>query len=413
VTRRIVITGMGAVTPLGLTVNETWDSCLNGRSGVGRITLFDPEGWLAQIGAEVKGFDPARYMDVKETRRRDRFEQMAAAAAKEALAESGLVITEANASRVGVLVGSAVGGAQSWQDGADMLRTAGPRRVDPFTIPKLMVNGASGMIAIDTGAKGPAMCIATACAAGADSIGVAAMLIKAGKIDAALAGGTEAGLTALGVAAFDRMGGLSRRNDDFSMTPQPFDRNRDGLVIGEGAAVVMLEALEHARARGATIIAELAGYAATNDAFHVTAPQTKGAGAAAAMTQAMDDARLPAGEVDYISAHGTATPLNDATETLAIKAAFGEKAYDIPISSTKSMTGHMIAATGALEAIFCALAIRDSVVPPTAHYQTPDPECDLDYVPNAARTKKVDVAMSNAFGFGGHNAVLVIRRFNG
>jgi 3-oxoacyl-(acyl-carrier-protein) synthase len=256
------------------------------------------------------------------------------------------------------------------------------------------------------------MCVTSACAAGADSIGVAAMMIRAGRIDATLAGGAEASIVAVGIAAFDRLGALSRHNDDWSMTPQPFDKNRDGLVPGEGAAVVMLEELEHAKARGANIFAELIGYGATGDAFHITAPEEQGSGAAAAMRQALDDARLNVGDVDYINAHGTATNLNDMTETRAIKLVFGEKAYEIPVSSTKSMTGHMIAATGALEVIFCALAIRDGVAPPTIHYQTPDPECDLDYVPNTAREKKVNVAMTNAFGFGGHNAVLVVKRFS-
>jgi len=412
VTRRVVITGMGTVSPLGLNVKDTWDSCINGRSGVGRITLFDTNGWLVQIGAELKGFDPANYMDAKEARRRDRFEQMAVAAAKEALADSGLTITEANAGRIGVFVASAVGGMQAQQDAVDLMRTSGPRRVSPFTIPMMMPNGASGVIAIDTRIKGPAMCVTSACAAGADSIGVAAMMIRAGRIDATLAGGAEASIVAVGIAAFDRLGALSRHNDDWSMTPQPFDKNRDGLVPGEGAAVVMLEELEHAKARGANIFAELIGYGATGDAFHITAPEEQGSGAAAAMRQALDDARLNIGDVDYINAHGTATNLNDMTETRAIKLAFGEKAYEIPVSSTKSMTGHMIAATGALEVIFCALAIRDGVVPPTIHYQTPDPECDLDYVPNTAREKKVNVAMTNAFGFGGHNAVLVVKRFS-
>ena len=411
-TRRVVITGMGTVSPLGLNVKDTWDSCINGRSGVGRITLFDTNGWRVQIGAELKGFDPANYMDAKEARRRDRFEQMAVAAAKEALADSGLTITEANAGRIGVFVASAVGGMQAQQDAVDLMRTSGPRRVSPFTIPMMMPNGASGVIAIDTRIKGPAMCVTSACAAGADSIGVAAMMIRAGRIDATLAGGAEASIVAVGIAAFDRLGALSRHNDDWSMTPQPFDKNRDGLVPGEGAAVVMLEELEHAKARGANIFAELIGYGATGDAFHITAPEEQGSGAAAAMRQALDDARLNVGDVDYINAHGTATNLNDMTETRAIKLAFGEKAYEIPVSSTKSMTGHMIAATGALEVIFCALAIRDGVAPPTIHYQTPDPECDLDYVPNTAREKKVNVAMTNAFGFGGHNAVLVVKRFS-
>lgn len=411
-TRRVVITGFGCVTPIGLGVKETWDSCVNGRSGIGRITQFDTTGWPVLIGAELKGFDPANYMDAKEARRRDRFEQMAIAAAKEAMESSGFVVTDANGGRVGSIIGTGVGGSKALQDGAETVRTQGPRKVSPFMVTMTMVNGAAGMTAIDFGLRGPAFSVSSACAAGADSVGVAATFIRSGKIDAALAGGTEAGLVSTGLAGFDRVGAVSHQNDDWSMSPAPFDKNRDGLVAGEGAAVLMLEELEHAKARGANILAEIAGYGSTNDAFHVTAPQENGLGAAAAMRQALEEAGVNVDEIDYINAHGTATQLNDATETKAIKAVLGERAYDTPISSTKSMTGHMIGATGALEAIFSALAIRDSVMPPTIHYQTPDPACDLDYIPNTAREKKLDVVMSNAFGFGGHNAVLVIKRFN-
>jgi beta-ketoacyl-acyl-carrier-protein synthase II len=313
---------------------------------------------------------------------------------------------------VGVIVSSGGGGMISLQEAFETISTSGPRRVDPFTIPKFMVNGASGVIAIDTGAKGPTMCVASACASGADGLGFAFKLIRGGEIDAAIAGAAEAAISKVGIASFDRLGAMSRRNDDYSMAPQPFDKNRDGLVMGEGGAILVLEELEHAQARGANIIAELAGYAATGDAFHITAPEEQGLGSAAAMRLALQDAKLDVGDVDYINAHGTGTPLNDAAETRAIKLALGEKAYEIPMSSTKSMTGHIMGMTGALEAIFCALVIRDNVMPPTAHYQTPDPECDLDYIPNTAREKKVNVAMSNSFGFGGHNAVLVIKRFS-
>ncbi|HLB45711.1 MAG TPA: beta-ketoacyl-ACP synthase II [Anaerolineales bacterium] len=410
--RRVVITGLGALTPLGLSVKESWEACVSGRSGVGPITLFDASNYLVKIAAEVKNFDPANFMDAKEARRRDRFEQLATAAAKEALVDSGLTITEANAGRVGVIVSSGGGGMISLQEAFETISTSGPRRVDPFTIPKFMVNGASGVIAIDTGAKGPTMCVASACASGADGLGYAFKSIRGGEIDAAIAGAAEAAISKVGIASFDRLGAMSRRNDDYSMTPQPFGKNRDGLVMGEGGAILVLEELEHAKARGANIIAELAGYAATGDAFHITAPEEQGLGSAAAMRLALQDAKLDVGDVDYINAHGTGTPLNDAAETRAIKLALGEKAYEIPMSSTKSMTGHIMGMTGALEAIFCALAIRDNVMPPTAHYQTPDPECDLDYIPNTAREKKVNVAMSNSFGFGGHNAVLVIKRFS-
>jgi 3-oxoacyl-[acyl-carrier-protein] synthase II len=410
-TRRVVVTGMGCVTPLGLGVKETWASCVNGISGVGRITLFDTTDWPVLIGAEVKDFNPANYMDAKEARRRDRFEQLAIAAAKEALESSGLVVTEQNAGRISAMIGTGVGGSKALQDGAEMVRLHGPRKISPFMIPMTMVNGAAGMTAIDFGLRGPAFSVSSACATGADSLGVAAMFIRAGRIDAALAGGTEASMVSAGLAGFDRVGALSHQNDDWSMTPAPFDKNRDGLVAGEGAAVLMLEELEHAKARGANIIAELAGYGSSNDAFHITAPQEQGAGAAAAIAQALDEAQVNVDAIDYINAHGTATQLNDSTETKAVKLALGEHAYNTPMSSTKSMTGHMIAATGALEAIFSALAIRDGVMPPTIHYQTPDPACDLDYIPNTAREKTLNTVMSNAFGFGGHNAVLVVKRF--
>lgn len=409
---KIVITGMGTVNPLGLTVEETWQNALNGVSGAGPITLFDPAPLNVHFAAEVKGFNPDKYMDAKEARRRDRFEQLGAAAAKMAIENSGIEITEGNAGRIGVLVSSAIGGIKSLSDAVITNYTEGPRRVSPFLIPMLMPNGASGMIAIDHQIKGPCFSVASACASGADGIGTALLMLKAGMIDAAVAGATESTICSVGVAAFDRVGAMSRRNDDYSMTPQPFDKNRDGLVMGEGAAVLVLEREEDAKKRGANILAELAGYGATADAFHVTAPHEHGAGGAAAMKMALDSARATVDDLGYINAHGTGTPLNDQSETRAVKAAFGEKAYQIPISSTKSMTGHMMGATGALEVIFCVQAIRDGVLPPTIHYQTPDPECDLDYIPNQAREKKIDLAISNAFGFGGHNSVLAIRRYS-
>jgi 3-oxoacyl-[acyl-carrier-protein] synthase II len=408
---RVVITGMGTVNPLGLTVEESWRNAVNGVSGVGPITLFDSSPVNVHFAAEVKGFEADKYMNAKEARRRDRFEQLGAAAAKDALASSGLEITEANAGRVGVLVSSAIGGIKSLQDAVITNHTEGPRRVSPFLIPMLMPNGAAGMIAIDHQIKGPCFSVASACASGSDGIGTAFLMLKAGMIDAALAGAAEMTICAVGVAAFDRVGAMSRRNDDYSMAPQPFDKNRDGLVMGEGAAVLVLERESDAKARGANILAELAGYGATADAFHVTAPHEQGAGGSAAMQMALASAGANVDELGYINAHGTGTSLNDQSETRAIKAAFGERAYKIPISSTKSMTGHMMGATGALEAIFCVQAIRDGVLPPTIHYETPDPECDLDYIPNEAREKKIDLVISNAFGFGGHNAVLAIRKY--
>jgi beta-ketoacyl-acyl-carrier-protein synthase II len=410
-TARVVITGMGTVNPLGLNVAETWGNMLRGASGVGPITLFDASDLLVRIACEVRGFDPARYMEAREARRRDRFEQFASAAAKEAVAQAGLEVREDERGRVAVIVSSAVGGLASLQDTIMTMHNEGPRRVSPFAIPMLMSNGAAGLLAIDYGFRGPSFSVASACAAGADGIGQAWHLIRAGVVDAALAGASEATITRVGVSAFDRMGALSRRNETPERTPSPFDRGRDGLVMGEGAGILVLERLERARARGATILAELAGYGATADAYHITAPADDGVGGAAAIAAALHSAGLRADDVDYINAHGTGTPLNDASETRAIKAALGERAYRVPISSTKSMTGHMMGATGALEAILCVLAIRNGVVPPTIHYNERDPECDLDYVPNEARQEKVRVALSNAFGFGGHNAVLALREF--
>ena len=409
---KVLITGMGTVNPLGLTVEESWKNALNGISGVGPITLFDSSPLNVHFAAEVKNFDPARYMDAKEARRRDRFEQLGAAAAKDAIENSGLEITEENSGRIGVLVSSAIGGIKSLSDAVITNFTEGPRRVSPFLIPMLMPNGAAGMIAIDQHITGPCFSVASACASGIDGIGTAFLMLKAGMIDAAIAGAAEMTICSVGVAAFDRVGAMSRRNDDYSMTPQPFDLNRDGLVMGEGAGVIVLERESHAKKRGANILAELAGYGATADAFHVTAPHEHGAGGASAMTMALASAGANVDELGYINAHGTGTSLNDQSETRAVKAAFGEKAYQIPISSTKSMTGHMMGATGALETIFCVQAVREGILPPTIHYETPDPECDLDYIPNKAREKKITLAISNAFGFGGHNAVAAVRKYS-
>lgn len=408
---RVVITGMGTVNPLGIAVQESWQNVINGVSGVGPITLFDPSPLNVHFAAEIKNFEPEKYMDAKEARRRDRFEQLGIAAAREALTSSGLEITEANTGRIGVLVSSAIGGIKSLSEAVLINHIEGPRRVSPFLIPMLMPNGAAGMIAIDYQIKGPCFSVASACASGSDGIGTAFLMLKAGMIDAALAGAAEMTICSVGVAAFDRVGAMSRRNDDYSMAPQPFDKNRDGLVMGEGAAVLVLERESHAKKRGANILAELAGYGATADAFHVTAPHEHGMGGAAAMRMALESAQANVEELGYINAHGTGTPLNDQSETRAVKAAFGEQAYQIPISSTKSMTGHMMGATGALEAIFCTLAVREGILPPTIHYETPDPECDLDYIPNQAREKRITLALSNAFGFGGHNAVLAIRKY--
>jgi beta-ketoacyl-acyl-carrier-protein synthase II len=409
---RIVITGMGTVNPVGLNVLETWENLKAGVSGVGPITIFDSALLGVHFACEVKNFNPEKYMDSKEVRRRDRFEQLATAAANEAITNAGLEVTEANAGRVGIVISSAIGGLKSIADAVLTNEKEGPRRVSPFFIPMLMANGASGLAAIDHGIKGPCFSVASACASGADGIGMALMMLKSGMIDVALAGASESTVTSVGVAAFDRVGAMSRQNEDFSMSPAPFDKNRDGLVMGEGAAVLVLESESHAKARSATIYAELAGYGSTADAFHITAPHENGEGGTAAIKQALDNAHANLEDVGYINAHGTATQLNDLSETKAVKGAFGPLAYKIPISSTKSMTGHMMGATGALELIICTKVVREGILPPTIHYQTPDPECDLDVIPNKAREKKVDLAISNAFGFGGHNAVLAVRKYN-
>ena len=407
---RIVITGLGAISPLGLSVAESWQNAVNGVSGVGPITLFDSSDFLVQIACEVKGFVPGDFLSERDARRMDRYEQFAVAAANQAVNQSGLTIDEKNADRVGVIVSSAIGGIRSFEEGAYVVRDQGPRRVNPFLIPMLMPNGAAGLIGIAHGMQGPAFSVASACATGIDTIGMAWMMLKTGLIDVAVTGASESTICPTAVAAFDRLGAMTRRKENI---PQPFDANRDGLVMGEGAAILVLERESHAIERGAEILAEIAGYAATADAYHITAPSDDGMGGAKAMKLAINSAGINPDSVSYINAHGTSTPLNDASETHAIKAAFGDIAYRIPVSSTKSMTGHMMGATGALEAIFCVNAVRENIIPPTINYQTPDPICDLDYVPNEARTTLVDIAISNAFGFGGHNAVLVIKEFKG
>jgi beta-ketoacyl-acyl-carrier-protein synthase II len=407
---KVVITGMGTINGLGHNVKETWRNVANGVSGVAPITLFDHSEFLVHVACEVKNFDPAVYLPPREVRRLDRFEQFALIAAQEAMADSGLEITPANAGRVGVIVSAAIGGFQTIQEASMKLPETGPRQISPFFITMVMPNGASGMIGIQTGAKGPTFSVASACASGSDGIGTAWNLIRSGAIDAAITGAADATIIEIGVGSFDRLRATSRKLDN---TPQPFDRERDGLVMGEGSAILVIERESHAQARGARILAELAGYGSTADAFHVTAPAEDGVSQAAAMVQAIQMGGLNIDEIDYINAHGTATPLNDAAETKAIKAAFGARAYEVPVSSTKSMTGHMMGTTGALEAILCVQAIREGLLPPTINYHTPDPECDLDYVPNTAREAKVRAAISNAFGFGGHNAVLCIRRYEG
>lgn len=408
--RRVVVTGYGAVTPLGLSAEETWRAAVEGQSGVSPITRFDTTDFPVKLAAEVKGFDPEKVLDRREVRRQDRFEHYAHAAAIEALHHSGLEITEANSIRIGTVMGTGVGGLETMIEQILATHEEGPRRLSPFTIPRIMSNGAPGTISIAHGIRGPSFCVTSACASSSDAIGMAVLLIRAGVIDAALVGGTEAGITSFGIAAFERIGAYSPRTEH---TPSPFSADRDGLIMGEGAAVLVIEALEHAKARRATILAELLGYGASADAYHITAPTEDGSGSALAIRAALDDAHLNAEDVDYINAHGTGTPLNDVSETRAVKLALGEHARRVAISSTKSMTGHMMGATGALEAVFCVQAIRDQVAPPTINYTAPDAECDLDYVPNEARQMPIRVAMSNAFGFGGHNSVLIFGQFKG
>ena len=408
-TEKIVITGLGTVNALGNTVDETWEKLVNGVSGLGPLTLFDTSEYLVKVACETKGFDPTIYLDAREIRRRDRYELFSAAAVSQALKDSGLEITDINASRVGTVISAAIGGVGSLEEGIMDVSEGGPRRASPFLIPMLMPNGAAGLVGIDHGAKGPALSVASACASGQDGIGTAWLMLKAGLIDAAIAGAAEAAITKTAVAAFDRMQAMSRRTEG---TPSPFDKHRDGLVIGEGSAVMILETESHAKARKANILAELAGYSSSADAYHITAPHAEGIGGSQAIRNALGTAGINVTEVDYINAHGTGTVLNDLSETRAIKTVFGEHAYSVAISSTKSMTGHMMGATGALEALACVLAIREGIIPPTINYVEADPECDLDYVPNMAREAKLEVAISNAFGFGGHNAVLVVRKYS-
>ena len=409
--RRVVVTGMGAITPLGLDVASFWEGLKSGQNGVALITSFDPTGQPVRFAAEVKGFSPENYLERKEARRMDRFTQFAIAATKEALAHSGLQITDENRTRIGTLIASGIGGLQTLEEQHRVFLERGPDRVSPFLIPMMIANMASGQVAIQFGLQGPCTAVVTACAAGTNAIGDAWEIIRRGDADVMIAGGTEAAITPLALASFANARALSTRNDDPEHASRPFDAERDGFVMGEGAGVLVLEELEHALQRGAPILAEITGYAMTADAYHITAPDPEGDGARRVMELAMRKAGVAPDEVDYINAHGTSTPANDRLETLAIKRAFGKHAYRLAISSTKSMTGHLLGAAGAVEAIATVLAIQHQTAPPTINYQVPDPECDLDYVPNTARPMKIDIALSNSFGFGGHNATLVFKRW--
>ena len=410
--QRVVVTGLGAVTPIGNSVADYWSGLTSGRNGVASITLFDAEKHACRFAAEVKDFDPTGFLEPKEAKRWDRFCKFGVVAAKQALADAGLAITEANADRIGVSIGSGVGGLLTMETQAHVLEGKGPGRVSPFTVPMMIPNMATGLAAIALGAKGPSSAVATACAAGSNAIGDAFRLLQMGKADAMVCGGAESAITPLGVAGFASAKALSFRNDDPATASRPFDKERDGFVIGEGAGVLVLETLEHAQARGATILAEMVGYGTTCDAHHITSPTPGGVGGAAAMRLALEDGGLSADSIDYVNAHGTSTPANDSNETAAIKSALGSRAHQIPVSSTKSMTGHLLGGSGGIEAVACVLALQHHVVPPTINHANPDPECDLDVVPNTARELKLGTVLSNSFGFGGHNVCLAFRRMS-
>ncbi|MBA5874516.1 MAG: beta-ketoacyl-ACP synthase II [Nitrospira sp. CR1.2] len=407
--RRVVITGLGLVTPLGTGVDKTWKALCAGESGIGRITRFDPTGYDAQIAGEVKDFDPAQFIEKKEIKKMDTFIHYAVGASQLAVDDANLVVSPEEATRVGVYIGSGIGGLGSIEHYHDVLKEKGPGRVSPFFIPMTIINLASGQVAIRVGAKGPNSCAVTACATGNHCIGDAYRLIQRNDADLMIAGGAEAAITPLGVAGFASAKALSFRNSEPTRASRPFDKDRDGFVLGEGAGVVVLEELEHARARGARIYAELIGYAMNSDAYHITAPPEEGEGAVRCMEMALKNAGVTKTDIGYINAHGTST-MADAIETKAIKHVFGEQAYRIPVSSTKSMTGHLLGAAGGIEAVFSILALYHGILPPTINLDHPDPACDLDYVPNQARPAKIQAALSNSFGFGGVNACLIFRR---
>mgnify|MGYP003574923759 FL=1 len=408
--RRVVVTGVGAVTPLGNDVETTWKGIIDGKSGIGPLTRVNADEYPAKVAAQINDFNPESFMDRKDARKMDRFTQYAVASALMAVEDSKLTITDENANRIGVWIGSGIGGMETFEEQYEIFQKRGYRRVSPFFVPMLIPDMATGQVSIILGAKGFNSCTVTACATGTNSIGDAFKVIQRGDADAMITGGAEAPITKMSVAGFCANTALSS-NPDPKTASRPFDKNRDGFVIGEGAGIIVLEELEHALARGAKIYAEIVGYGATGDAYHITAPAPGGEGGARAMKMAINDAGLNIEEIDYINAHGTSTEYNDKFETLAIKEVFGVHAYKLAISSTKSMTGHLLGAAGGIEAIFTVLAMKDSILPPTINYETADPECDLDYVPNTARQKEINAAMSNSLGFGGHNATIVFKKY--
>lgn len=410
---RVVVTGLGAITPIGNTLAEYWEGLVSGRNGIGPITLFDASRHDCRIAGEVKGFDPHAYLDRKDAKRMDRFAQFAVAASKQAIADAQFVINDLNAEQVGVLIGTGIGGLKVLEDQQEVYLTKGPDRCSPFMIPMMIANMAAGLTAIHTGAKGPNSCSVTACAAGSNAIGDAFRLVQQGYAQAMICGGTEAAVTPLSVAGFAACKAMSTRNDDPAHASRPFDQNRDGFVLGEGVGILLIEELGHALARGARIYAEIVGYGMTCDAYHMTSPVPGGEGAARAISLALKDANLTPEQVCYINAHGTSTPANDSTETAAIKKVLGEHAYQVAVSSTKSMTGHLLGGSGGIEAVATVMAVANDRVPPTINLENPDPACDLDYVPNHSREATVEVALSNSFGFGGHNVTLAFKKYVG
>ena len=408
---RVVVTGIGILCPLGLDTSVTWEGLIAGKSGIDYITLFDPEPLDTKFAGEVKGFEPTDYINRKDARRMDRFAQLAVAASQEAVEQSGLIIDPSNQDSIGVVIGSGIGGLTTLFEQIKVLLNKGPNRVNPFLTPMMITDMAAAQVSITLGLKGPNLCITSACSSGSDAIGAAYELIKRGDTQAMIAGGSESIINPIGIAAFNALNAISTRNSEPKLASRPFDAERDGFVIGEGAGILVLENLTHARKRGANMLAELMAYGASADAYHITQPIENGEGAVRAMQTALSKAGLATTEVDYINAHGTSTPLNDRMETKAIKTMFGDHAYHTPISSTKSMTGHLIGGAGAIEAAICVMAIQHGLIPPTINLTHPDPECDLDYVPNVARRAEVTTALSNSFGFGGHNSVLIFRRY--
>lgn len=411
--KRVVVTGMGAVTPIGNNLAEYWEGLIAGRNGIGEITLFDASRHDCRIAGEVKGFDPHEYLERKEAKRMDRFARFAVAASKQAIADAQFVINELNAEQVGIIIGTGVGGLKVLEDQQEVFLTKGPDRCSPFMIPMMIANMAAGITAIHTGAKGPNSCTVTACAAGSNAVGDAFRLVQRGYAQAVICGGTEGAVTPLALAGFASAKALSTRNEDPTRACRPFDKDRDGFVMGEGSGILLLEELEHALSRNAKIYAEMVGYAMTCDAYHITAPVPGGDGAARAMQLAIKDAGITPDAISYINAHGTSTPANDVTETAAIKKALGDRAYQVAISSTKSMTGHLLGGSGGIEAVAAVMAVANDRVPPTINLENPDPGCDLDYVPHTSRQMPVNVAMSNSFGFGGHNVTLVFKKYTG